>query len=324
MALILSIIVPVYNVRPYLEKCVQSLLDQDLDLDEYEVILVDDGSTDGGGELCDRIQMENANIRVIHQANQGLSAARNTGLSAANGKYIQFVDSDDWIESRVLKGLLQKMEDDFLDVLKFGYRQVSESGAFLKETRFSGQSEGADIVQSGASFLLNHLWYTCYACQFILRRDFLVGNQLYFKPGIIFEDVEWTPRVMQIARRVVGLDVIVYDYLMRNSSITNGTDVQKRLESTLERINDLKMQMQTIDDKRWYRGMISQMVVGMLTTVSLQLYDEREYYLDILNKKGVFPLSERYATRKAKRKIRLFNLSPRLACFLIRATNHSN
>jgi len=320
MGLILSIIVPVYNVRPYLEKCVQSLLDQDLDAGDYEVILVDDGSTDGGGDICNRIQKENANIRVIHQVNQGLSVARNTGLSAATGKYIQFVDSDDWIESRVLRGLVRKMEDDSLDVLRFGCRRVSESGEIHETGHSVRLPEGSDRVQTGSSYLLHHLWFTCYACQFLLRRVFLVENQLFFKPGILFEDTQWTPRMLETAKRVCGVDTMVYNYFERNGSITRGK-VRNRVAAQFNLIEDLKGQMSEAYDKRWYEGMISHLVVSIISVLALDLYHERKPFIRRMREIGVLPLSRYQATRKAGFKICLINFSPTLACALIHCLN---
>ena len=126
MAMILSIVVPVYNVKQYLPKCLESLLDQDLGKDEYEIVLVDDGSTDESGEICDEFALKEGNVKVIHQKNQGLSVARNVGTQVAEGKYIQYVDSDDYLHPDVLKGLVSLMEEHRLDVLRFGFRRVSE------------------------------------------------------------------------------------------------------------------------------------------------------------------------------------------------------
>ena len=314
----LSIIVPVYNVRPFLEKCVDSLLAQDLPPEEYEIILVDDGSTDGGGELCDRLKERHPAIRVIHQANQGLSAARNAGLGIAQGKYVQFVDSDDWIETHVLQGLVRKMEADELDVLRFGFRRVDENGVVLD--RADAAAPGAEKVQPGASFLTDHLGFSCYAWQFMLRRGFVMENDLLFMPGIIFEDVEWTPRVLQAASRTCSEETIVYDYLERTGSITRGK-AQSRTEGQLFLLDRIKEQMQTVDDKRWYQGMLAHLVVTVVSTLSVELFDTRKPYLVQLREKKVLPLSSFQAGKKKQRKIRWINVSPALACRLIHFLN---
>jgi glycosyltransferase involved in cell wall biosynthesis len=134
----LSIIVPIYGVEQYLRKCVDSLLSQDIPSSEYEIILVDDGGKDACPQICDEYarmnELENEGvrklgkplIRVIHRENGGLSAARNSGIEAAQSEYIMFVDSDDYIEPNVLGALLSQMERDNLDVLRYNYQNVNE------------------------------------------------------------------------------------------------------------------------------------------------------------------------------------------------------
>lgn len=312
--MILSFIIPVFDAKPFLEKCVQSLLDQDLERDSYEILLIDDGSTDGSGALCDQLGGQYPMIQVIHQSNQGLSAARNTGLDKARGKYVQFVDSDDWIESRVLSGLVGKMESDHLDVLRFGYRKVN---AFGKELARGGQSVS---VRTGKDFLRVNLHFTCYACQFLLRKDFLLGHGLYFKRGIIFEDVEWTPRLLEAAGRVSAVDTLVYDYLEREGSITSGK-VQRRVEGQFVLIDEMKAQMRQADDKRWYQGMIAHQAIAIISMLAQELYDGRKPYLTRFLEQRILPLSLYQAGKKARRKIALINLSPTLACRLIHLAN---
>ena len=321
MSVLLSIVVPVYNVKPYLDKCVNSLLRQDLEKDQYEIILVDDGSTDGSQALCDAIAAREMNVSVIHQANQGLSCARNAGMRMAGGKYIQFVDSDDFLADHVLGVLVECMERQELEILQFGYLRVNEGEETPKASSEVQVEQGPDEVMDGPTFMIKRLWYSCYACQFMLRRSFLEEYGLTFKPGILFEDTEWTPRVMQKARRVSSINRLVYFYLLRGGSITSGAGKEKKIASIVARMEDLSDQMRPLEDKRWYRGMISQMAVGIITTVALYLYKDRKRYLDILKAHDVFPLSPFLATKKGRRKIRLINMSPRLACYLIHATN---
>ena len=113
MELKLSVIVPIYNVENYLHKCIDSLLQQDLSADEYEIILVDDGSPDRCGEICDEYATKHSNVQVIHRENGGLGAARNSGIDVAQGIFVQFVDSDDYLEPMVLGTLVRKMEHEY-------------------------------------------------------------------------------------------------------------------------------------------------------------------------------------------------------------------
>ena len=114
---LISVIIPVYNVEKYLRECIDSVLNQSYQ--NLEIILVDDGSTDSSGEICDEYEKQDIRIRVIHQKNQGLSGARNTGFQNANGEYVYFLDSDDWIVPEAIKCLVKRAEEESADVVFF-------------------------------------------------------------------------------------------------------------------------------------------------------------------------------------------------------------
>lgn len=321
--MLLSIIVPVYNVEKYLCKCVDSLLAQDLSPEEYEIILVDDGSTDQGGEICDAYAMNHSNVIVIHQKNGGLSAARNSGIDVAKGKYIQFVDSDDYLEPNVLKSLVEKMESDELDVLRFNYRNVNEQYKIVEPNkdpkRFVNYSEE---VCDGLNFLNKRLGPACYACQFMVRRELLVDCK--FKEGIYFEDTEWTPRMLIKAQRAASTDLMVYNYLFREGSITQSVDEAKKrkvLADKLQLVDSLKAQMQQVTDKRWFEGMIAQTVISIISYVAANYYPNRKEVMAALTKKDIFPLSTYQSNQTGKRKIAWANISPRLLCFMLYLKN---
>ena len=315
----LSVIVPVYDVENYLCKCVESLLNQGLSTKDYEIILVDDGSPDKCPALCEDYATRNENIRVVHRQNGGLSAARNSGLDVAKGRYVQFVDSDDYLEPKVLKTLVMKMENEDLDVLRFNYQNVNE-----KYEVFDPNKEGKiyvdyrDEVCEGEEFLNKRLGPACYVWQFMFKRELI--QKCPFKEGIYFEDVEWTPRALVKALRVTSLNIVVYNYLFRNGSITQSVDESKRkklLDDKLFLIEAMKEQMYVVSDKRWFEGMIGQIALGIIGQVCSEYYKKRRAYLSILKKKGVFPLSFYNANLSAKRKMRLANFSPCLLCFVL-------
>lgn len=320
----LSIIVPVYNVEKYLHKCVNSLLSQDLLTEKYEIILVDDGSPDHCGEICDRYAADHSNIKVIHRKNGGLSAARNSGIDVAQGKYLQFVDSDDFLEPNVLKGLVQKMDDEQLDILRFNYQNVNEKYEVFEPNKVSKPFvDYRDEVCDGLTFLNERLGFACYACQFIIRRELLVN--CHFKEGIYFEDTEWTPRILLKAHRVTSTDFMVYNYLVRSGSITKSIDEKKKrkvLEDKLCLIDSLKNQMCAAEDKRWFEGMISQTVVSIVSYVCENYYCERKTILKKIRAKGVFPLSTYQSSSTGLRKIRVMNISPELLCLFLHLKNN--
>lgn len=316
----LSIIVPVYNVEAFLKKCVDSLLAQDLPRDEYEVILVDDGSTDGSGALCDALAAEHGNVRVIHQQNRGLSGARNAGIPAVSGDYVLFVDSDDYLCPNVLGGLVKQMGDQDLDILRFNYQNVNMDGEVFEPNKYAKPFvDYSDEVCDGETFLNERLGFACYAWQFLVKASILRNEGNMFKEGIYFEDVEWTPRILLQARRVASTDTVVYNYLFRTGSIARNADHEKKRKAIRDKMTILEgfaaLKPQVSDD-RWFRGMSSQIALSILDTVGRFFFSERKQYIRALKKQVAFPLSTYHATKSAKRKIWLANVSPFLVCRL--------
>ena len=319
MGVKLSIVVPIFGVEKYLPKCLNSLLAQDLAPEEYELILVDDGSPDGSGDICDEYALSHSNIKVVHRKNGGLSAARNNGIGVAEGNYIQFVDADDYLEPNVLKSLVEKMDVDKLDVLRFNYQNVNEQNGVFEPNKVSKPFvDYRDEVCDGLSFLTIRLGFGCYACQFMSRRELLEG--CLFKEGIFFEDSEWTPRLLCKAQKVTSTNRIVYNYLLREGSITQSVDEERKkkvLEDKLLLIDSLIEQKQNVSDKRWFEGMITQTVLSVVGYVCDNYYEERRFYLQELRRRKVFPLSVYHATRRSIRKIRIANMSPEILCHII-------
>lgn len=354
----LSFIVPVYNVAPYLRKCVDSLLAQDYS--DYEIILVDDGSTDESGVICDEYasrsfvnsfthSLVTIPIRVIHQANAGLSAARNAGIKCAEGKYLCFVDSDDYWEPNVLGSLIKQIERDNLDVLRFDYQNVRiaddvqckvygvEYEVFEPNKAPKRDVDYSETVTDGETFLNERLGPACYAVMFILRRDLIIGgkpssnplihssvnplNNTLFTPGIYFEDTEWTPRMLLRAKRVASTSKVVYNYLCRPGSITLPTDSLKRkkvLKDKIRLIRCFKEQSNLVRNPEWFVWMTSSTTMSILGMLAKMPFSDRKPYLDDLKLLHLFPLS----TKKEKmlsHKIKtiMANISPKFYCTLM-------
>lgn len=341
----LSIIVPIYGVEQYLRKCVDSLLAQDLSSSEYEIILVDDGGTDMCPQICDEYARMNALvnegvrelgktfIKVIHQENQGLSAARNAGVKVAKGEYIMFVDSDDYLEANVLSGLVAQMDRDKLDVLRYRLQYVNPQYEVFnpyKSNPFEGNDYSTEPID-GVSFLNSRMGTQCYAWTFIIKRSLLVdsvkctvyGDNCLFTEGIYFEDTDWTPRMLVRAQRAASTDTIVYNYLVRQGSITKAVDRKKQkkvLEDKMRLIGELQRQAEELHqqgkDNRWYQRMIAETVISIINILSTIFYSERKAYLERLRSLRVFPIFSR------EMKARLINFSPRLAVELLHIKHH--
>lgn len=219
-----SVVVPVYNVKDYLEKCVDSILAQTER--DFELLLVDDGSTDGSGELCDALSGKDGRIRVIHQENQGLGGARNTGIREAAGKWLLLVDSDDWIDGEVLEKTMEAGERENAELVVFGFRTVDGQGKALNTFLENlPKNRGLSPKESKRLFLIApSAWNKLY------RRELFVRTGLVYPSLVWYEDIRTTPKLMTAADRVVLLDYVGYNYLQRPGSIMNSGNVARNGE----------------------------------------------------------------------------------------------
>ena len=190
----LSVIVPVYKVEQFLDQCVESVLQLKTD---FELILVDDGSPDRCGEICDCWAKKDARIQVIHQENGGLSAARNNGLRKCSGDFVMFLDSDDYLDVQETDKMLENLQDG-IDVLTGLYREVyTDSNETFDESSPELLSMHGKVSIEAFLRALPLDGQSCplAATRFICRRDFLIKNGLYFQEGIYHEDEEWNQRL---------------------------------------------------------------------------------------------------------------------------------
>lgn len=229
----ISVVVPVYNVAPYLERCVQSVLRQTYK--NLEVILVDDGSTDGSGELCDQLASADTRIHVVHQKNQGLSGARNTGIRLATGEYIAFIDSDDeWLFEDGLEELLKATSNN-KDLIIFKGVNIWKDGS---RTPFGDYDVAYISHLSDAQTVFSHLveaqLFQMSACFLLVRRKILTDNELYFPHGLISEDVQWSLILWQYVRSVCVTNLEFYGYYHRENSISTSTSI--RVDESYDKI----------------------------------------------------------------------------------------
>lgn len=224
-----SIIIPVYNVEPYLRECLDSVLGQTFT--DWEAICVNDGSTDGSAAILDDYARRDKRFLIIAQPNGGLSAARNTGLAAATGEYVLFLDSDDWVEPTMLKQLAPHCNST--DMLCFACRRTDNGASDPLQTE---QAAGWDYYNRHAlerrevPFVC--VWQRCY------RRQFLAENRLHFREGILHEDNEFTPRACLAAKTVKVIPDVLYHYRVRPGSIMTTRGLRSK-ESLILIANDL-------------------------------------------------------------------------------------
>lgn len=216
----LSIIIPVYNTENYVKKCILSCLSQNIDKNEYELIIINDGSTDNSLAILEELRLLSNNIQVVSQNNLGLSGARNTGLRHAKGEYVWFVDSDDWIESNCLNRIIGICEDYNLDMLRLCAADVYPDKTIRRFSYFNNElvSVGKDALNKEIPFCSTFNVY---------NRHFLKEHNLWFYVGVFHEDNEFTPRAFYYAKRVMSLNDIVYYVYQNPNSITRTVNPKK-------------------------------------------------------------------------------------------------
>lgn len=236
-----SIVIPIYNTGAFLERCVRSILTQTYQA--LEVILVDDGSTDQSAAICDAFELTDKRVRVIHQTNQGQSAARNAGIHVAHGQYVGFLDSDDyWLHCDSLERIaLLQDEDKQSDLLMFGYRKIwKETGRIRDKSTKSSVRGGADLMR----VMVHTGEYSNSACNKFVRRDFLLRQRLLFREGSFCEDVEWCGKLLRLnpkSVRTLPDPVMVYEVKTNTSatpSIKSYTDFIQIFKAETENLLD--------------------------------------------------------------------------------------
>ena len=220
MALRLSIIIPFYNVERFISECLDSVFDQDIPLSDYEVICVNDGSPDHSRDIVLQYMERFPNLRLIeHEKNKKLGAARNTGRTIAQGRYIWNVDSDDKIVPNCLSGMLKICEENDLDVLEFGAIQFSQTKQ--KELPHVPSTSGVEV---GVEYLdrLNAYQVSrmCPVWNKMIRRDFLEGNGIFSPEINMGEDIPYSFRILTLAKRFSVVSDSYYLYRVNDDSLT--------------------------------------------------------------------------------------------------------
>lgn len=221
---LLSIIVPVYKVENYLPKCIDSILAQTFT--DFELILVEDGSPDNCPALCDAAAAKDARIRVVHQKNGGLSAARNAGLDVARGAWIGFVDSDDYIAPEMYEALYQAVQSTGADLALCDYAEVDETGAPCPQMHVSlsgVELTGQELLKRASGLMVQLAWNKLY------RRA--IFTQLRYPEGKLNEDLFLIPKVCLQIQKAVVLPKVLYYYVQRGGSIMNGSQTLRHFDA---------------------------------------------------------------------------------------------
>lgn len=294
----LSIIVPVYNIANFIGPCLKSITNANLDNEEYEVIVVNDGSTDNSLDIINEYASIHSQIKVISQKNQGLGGARNTGIANSSGEYIWFVDGDDLILSNNISSALHLAHKGGVDVLAFDFLPVNEAGEPEKWIQFKLNSQNASTLTGPEFFFLNYS--KSYIWLYFFKKSLFLDNNLFFHESIKMEDSEIMPKIMANCDTVIYYDQPLLCYRKREGSITNVKEEKARNHfyfSMVKVAESLRgFQGHFAVNSLMYKGIdlkriqINQM---LFTNLIFNNYSKEanEYYVELLNTYKILPFT---------------------------------
>lgn len=240
----LSVIIPVYNVEKYIETCVECIYHQGIAQDEFEVILINDGSTDHSLEIIHGLAEKYHNISIINQENQGPSEARNKGIKIAKGEYIHFMDSDDIVLDGTLQTMLNTALKYQLDILKGDYIKANNQ-EIEKGITFKGKQVYTYLLKNGEQgFIDDNDPMYCYIWMHLFRRDFLLNKNLFFRNMICFEDTLFITHTYLEAKRFMAIPYQFYVYRRHDTSIMSTMNLKR-----LYCMNDVIQHIQQLSHK---------------------------------------------------------------------------
>ena len=302
-----SFIVPVYNTEKYLEKCLDSLLDQTFK--DFEIIIVNDGSTDNSKNIIDNYTKKYKNIILLDQKNEGLSMARNNGVKKSSGKYLLFIDSDDYVEKDLLKNIDEKIED--VDILRYQIITEEENG----NNKVIHNEKGFRSIEGYKAFKeITNYYFVEPAWCYVYKKKYFVDNNFSFKKGIYHEDFALIPYVIYKARKVKSINYAGYHYIKRSGSIMDNNDYKKTVKKCFDMLEGYKnlklfsknpLVKNNYDD--YYLSYISNCVIVKVKELKKK---ERKIYIEELKKSNAFDgVLVDTRIRKLKKKLMKLNLN---------------
>lgn len=228
-----SIIMPVYNVSDFLEEAILSVLNQKYQ--NIQLIIINDGSTDGSQIIAEKFAKQDNRIIIINKENEGLSVARNVGVDVATGDYIFFMDSDDIIREDLFMIIYQRLHENMENVFMIGYEQFNEKTTYIGKTIDTNYYTNSQIMHAILSGKLEN-----FACQFVINKTVLSKNDLKFKAGVLFEDIDWTARFLSKIDSIYYINKPLYKYRVRLTSITH--------TKSLKKVNDLLVVLSLLEE----------------------------------------------------------------------------
>lgn len=293
---LISVIVPVYNVEKYLNRCVDSIINQTYS--NLEIILIDDGSTDTSGQICDEYKEKDERVYVIHQINGGLSVARNTGIDNANGNYLTFVDSDDLIHPQYIETLYKVIKKDNSDIVIADYERFDEFNKIDLEindgTKYESNLLSNNEILTSFIQLKNNSRFVS-SCWKLFKKE-VIGN-IRFPKGRLFEDEFTVYKFIYNANKISIIDKILYFYYVNPKSITNNLNYNKMFDHF-----DAMFEQSCFFEKNKLNDLYKKSILNFLNSNSWQIVEYRKNK-SLINKHKLEKLNSNYLMlfKKAKK-----------------------
>lgn len=326
---LLSVIIPLYNSAKWLNKCLDSVLLQNIDLKELEIICINDGSPDNSADIAREYQAKYPEtFIVLDQENQGPSGARNNGMRNATGKYLCFVDPDDYLVPNVYWRFIKQMEEESLDMLRFNFQYVDENDVILPLKSVDKLFDYTSQIMTGSEFISRRLGIGCHIWKYIFRTDVIISNRIWCFTGDYFDDTPWLPLVLLKTKRINITNIIGYNYLERSDGLVNIVSpkaIKRKVDGQILLLKLLNKEMESISDidvRYWYDNMKAHSTFSLLKMVSSYFYDDRKVYIKKLKELNTLPLRfNNKTTKKIAKQMKLINFSVSLFMFLINFKN---
>lgn len=283
-----SIIIPAYNIEKYIEESILSSINQTLK--EIEIIIINDGSTDRTLEVIKKYEKIDSRIKLIDQKNQGLSIARNNGLEIAKGKYIYFLDGDDWIENETLNECYNIAENLEIDIIHFNSLKIEEKTKIKNFSYTKGTNLDENKIYIGEEFVeecfnknifRGEVWFN------FIKRELIENLKLKFYPGISYEDILFTMKLQNSNYKIKYLNKIFHNYRIREKSITQSKFSFDKYESKFIIFNELKKELKNSEriKKKNYRKLIEVIVESIISLGLTNNYTSTSIYKIIKKEK---------------------------------------
>jgi glycosyltransferase involved in cell wall biosynthesis len=307
--MVVSVIIPVYNVEKYIEKCILSVVNNNLQINEYEIIVIDDESQDNSASIVRSMMKIHPQIKLISQKNKGLGGARNSGVLNASGEYVLFLDADDYLKENALKNVTAFASENKLDILEYGAIGVTEKGDEVYK-----YSKPVEAISDGYEYLTK-IQYMNSACNKLYATQFLKSNQLQFVEQIFIEDFEFNTKAFYYAKRVKAVEDILGCFVQSPNSITRNVSVERnsKMVHDIEFVIDLTIKFAQEKSnisskvKNVFKERIAFLIVTLLyNLIKLSIHkNQSKLIIERLKFKKIYPIKTTIRDRN-KNLFRLF------------------